>query len=100
MTFAGLWDQWTGSDGKAIRSFAIITTQANDLLSSLEHRMPALLSPDEWALWLGERSATAAELKALLKPYPSERMAIWPVSRRVGNVRNDGPDLFEPVSEA
>lgn len=99
MTFAGLWEQWDSTDGKIIRSFTIITTPANDLLSGLEPRMPALLSPDEWAIWLGERSATAAELKALLKPYPSERMAIWPVSPRVGNVRNDGPDLFEPLRE-
>ena len=44
--------------------------------------------------------ATDDELKAMLRPYPSERMTLWPVDKRVGNVRNDSADLFEPIGEA
>jgi putative SOS response-associated peptidase YedK len=102
MTFAGLWDQWRAGDGGTLNSFAIITTAANDLLAPLHDRMLALLPPDRWAAWLGEHRcgetpATEAELKAMLWPYPGAAMAFWPVDRRVGNVRNDSPELFAPL---
>lgn len=101
MTFAGLWDIWRNPsmpNDAPLKSFAIITTQANDLLESLHDRMPALLSPDRWAAWLGESSTTESELKAMLKPFPGSAMAYWPVDRRVGDARNDSPDLFAPSS--
>jgi putative SOS response-associated peptidase YedK len=99
MTFAGLWDVWRAPDGTALKSFAIVTTAANALLEPLHSRMPVLLAPDSWPAWLGESAATDTALKAMLKPYPGERMAFWPVDRRVGNVRNDSPDLFAPLAE-
>jgi putative SOS response-associated peptidase YedK len=97
MTFAGLWDLWPAPDGNAVKSFAIITTQANDLLRPLHDRMPVVLAADRWAAWLGETEAADGELKAMLKPYPDESMTFWPVDRRIGNVRNDSPDLFAPL---
>jgi putative SOS response-associated peptidase YedK len=97
MTFAGLWDMWRAPDGNPLKSFSIITTQANDLLSPLHGRMPVLLAADRWPAWLGETAATDGELKAMLKPYPGNGMTFWPVDRRVGNVRNDSPDLFTPL---
>jgi putative SOS response-associated peptidase YedK len=102
MTFAGLWDTWSdpaGSNAKLLKSFAIITTPANALLQPLHDRMPALLPPVCWAAWLGETAADQEELRAMLKPYPGRAMAFWPVDRRVGNVRNDSPDLFAPLNE-
>jgi putative SOS response-associated peptidase YedK len=69
------------------------------LLHSLHDRMPALIAPDNWATWLGEIAATDPELKALLRPYPDRAMAFWPVDRKVGNVKNDSPDLFSPLCE-
>ncbi|MFZ0775650.1 MAG: SOS response-associated peptidase [Xanthobacteraceae bacterium] len=100
MTFAGLWDQWRSPDGTTLKSFAIITTKANELLEPLHRRMPVLLPPDGWAAWLGETSVTEATLTAMLRPYPGGSMAFWPVDRRVGNVRNDSPDLFAPIGAA
>ena len=97
MIFAGLWDEWTAPGDGIVKSFAIITTTANELLQPLHARMPVLLTPQDWAPWLGEIAATAPQLKALLKPYPGAGMAFWPVDRRVGNVRNDSPDLFAPL---
>jgi len=97
MTFAGLWDSWNAPGGDAVKSFAIITSTANALLQPLHARMPVLLPPDHWAARLGETAANAAQLKAMLKPYPGAGMAYWPVDRRVGNVRNDSPDLFAPL---
>ena len=97
MTMAGLWDHWLAPDGTTVRSFTIITTQANELLEPLHTRMPVLLPPVRWPEWLGETAVSEAELKAMLRPYPGAGMAFWPVDRRVGNVRNDHPDLFAPV---
>jgi putative SOS response-associated peptidase YedK len=99
MTFAGLWELWRAADGNPIKSFAIITTPANNLLQPLHDRMPALLAADNWAAWLGEIPASDSELKAMLKPYPDEGLAFWPVDRRIGNVRNDSPDLFAPLNQ-
>jgi putative SOS response-associated peptidase YedK len=100
MTFAGLWDSWRAPDGGTIKSFTIITTRANELLVGVHDRMPVLLAQDRWTAWLGETGATIEDLKAMLEPFPSERMATWPVDKRVGNVRNDSPDLFEPLAGA
>jgi len=99
MTFAGLWDLWRALDGATIKSFTIITTRANALAATIHDRMPVILPPDCWPQWLGEIETTPAQLKAMLRPYSSERMTMWPVDRRVGNVRNDSPDLFEPIRE-
>jgi putative SOS response-associated peptidase YedK len=56
--------------------------------------------PDVWPEWLGEEPADPARLKALLCPYPAEEMTCWPVSTRVGNVKNNDPTLIEPVGLA
>jgi putative SOS response-associated peptidase YedK len=99
MTFAGLWDVWHAPDGKPLKSFAIVTAQANELLKPLHDRMPVLLAPDCWAAWLGDIAALEGDLKSMLKPYRGRGMAFWPVDKRVGNPRNDSPDLFAPLNE-
>jgi putative SOS response-associated peptidase YedK len=97
MTFAGLCDSWRAPDGTVVKSFTVITTRPNALVATIHDRMPVILPSDCWPEWLGEVHASDGELKAMLKPYPSERMALWPVDKRIGNVRNDSPDLFEPL---
>jgi putative SOS response-associated peptidase YedK len=97
MTFAGLWDCWRSPAGETIKSFAIITTTANNLLAPLHDRMPVVIPPGGWAQWLGEQPVAAGKLNALLRPYPDNAMAFWPVDRRVGNAKNDSPDLFTPL---
>jgi len=100
MTLAGLWDEWRSPAGETIKSFAIITTTANALLAPLHDRMPVVIPPDGWDDWLGENSMTGSVVKALLRPYPDQTMAFWAVDRRVGNVKNDSPDLFAPLNAA
>jgi putative SOS response-associated peptidase YedK len=97
MALAGLWENWRSPEGEWRRSFTIVTTAANELLAPLHGRMPVILDPPAWPFWLGEMPTEAAGLKALLVPYPSENMTIWPVAKRVGNVRNKDPGLIEPV---
>jgi putative SOS response-associated peptidase YedK len=98
MALAGLWESWRSPAGERLRSFAVITTRPNELCAVLHDRMPVVLGPDNWATWLGEEPADAARLKAMLAPYPSELMACWPVSRRVGSVKNNDPSLIEPIT--
>jgi putative SOS response-associated peptidase YedK len=100
MALAGLWDTWRSSAGERIRSFTIITTPPNQLCAKLHNRMPAVLKPEAWPMWLGEEPAELAPIKALLVPYPSDEMIAWPVSPRVGNVRNNDSSLIEPVAVA
>lgn len=94
---AGLWEEWTSPSAETIASCTVITTDANDLVAPLHNRMPVILAEKDWPLWLGEVPTTAQALKALLVPYPSADMELWPVSKRVGNVRNNDPSLAAPV---
>jgi putative SOS response-associated peptidase YedK len=98
MALAGLWENWHSPAGEWIRSFAIITTTPNELCAKLHNRMPVVLKPDAWPAWLGEEPADVPELKSLLVPYPSDEMIAWPVSARVGNVKNNDDSLIEPIA--
>ena len=77
-----------------------VTTVPNQLCAEIHNRMPVILKPDAWPAWLGEEPADEPELKALLAPYPADDMICWPVSARVGNVRNNDSSLIEPVAAA
>ncbi|HEY1260495.1 MAG TPA: SOS response-associated peptidase [Stellaceae bacterium] len=98
MALAGLWENWRSPAGERVRSFAIVTTAPNELCGQLHNRMPVVLAPEAWSAWLGEEPADEALLKALLARYPSDDMICWPVSARVGNVKNNDPGLVEPIA--
>jgi len=99
MALAGLWETWRARpSGERVRSFAIVTTEPNELCAQLHNRMPVVLAPEAWQAWLGEEPADEAQLKSLLVPYPSGGMVCWPVSQRVGNVKNNDPSLIEPIA--
>jgi putative SOS response-associated peptidase YedK len=67
---AGLWETWRSPEGERIRSFTIATTTPNELCAKLHNRMPVVLKPEAWPMWLGEEPADPAHLKALLAPLP------------------------------
>jgi len=92
---AGLWEGWRGPDGKILRSFAVVTTSANEVMSPIHDRMPVIVSPVDWSVWLGEQEG---DWQSLLRPCPSEWLTCWPVSRRVSNGRENNPGLLEQVS--
>src|SRR5713101_4514702 len=96
--YGGLWETWRSPAGERIRSFTIVTTTPNELSAELHNRMPVVLKPDAWPQWLGEQPVDVPQLKALLAPYPSDEMICWPVSARVGNVKNNDPSLIEPIN--
>ena len=96
VVFAGIWEKWVSPEGEQFLSFATITTVANQQLSVIQDRMPVILEEKDWSVWLRE---TDGDVKALLNPAGEDVLKFWPVDRKVGNVRNDGPNLLEPVVE-
>ncbi len=93
--FAGIWERWLPKEGQALESFSILTTGANQVLRPVHNRMPVILEPKDYSRWM-EPSAPERLPLDLLLPFPAERMVAWPVSRRVGNPRNNDPELLEP----
>ncbi len=89
MAFAGIWEGWRDEGGEVVRTFAIVTTDANATMRAVHDRMPVVLAPDDWAEWLeGEDSAP------LLRPAPDDLLRFWPVSKAVNSPRNNGPELL------
>lgn len=96
--FAGLWELWHSGDGSEVKSCTIITTDPNPLIKTIHNRMPAILSPNDYQTWLSTGEKEAAELSALLGPYPAEEMIAYPVSRAVNSPANDGPECILPLA--
>ena len=93
---AGLWEVWTSPDGEKRHTCTIITTQPNELVSPIHNRMPAILPKQNEADWLDE-NAPQPVLMEMLKPYASELMQAYAVSRRVNTPAYDDPTLIQPV---
>jgi putative SOS response-associated peptidase YedK len=94
--FAGLWETW--KDGEEIRSCTIITTEANDLMKEIHHRMPVILPPEDYDMWLDPDFEEKEALTSLLKPYRADAMEAYPVSRRVNKPSNNEPSVVEPAA--
>lgn len=94
--FAGLWERWRPPEGPPLETFTIITTDPNEVTEPLHDRMPVILEPRDYDRWL-EPGDPERPPTDLLRPYPAEKIEAWPVSERVGNVRNDDPELLGRV---
>lgn len=92
---AGIWEIWAGADGSEIESCAIITTAANDRLSAVHHRMPALIAPQQAADWLHVAETQAESLLPLLGDGLQSEMTATPISKRVNKVSEDDVALWE-----
>lgn len=93
--FAGLWERWSAADGAVLDTCAILTTQANERLAALHHRMPVILPESAYADWLNPRESRPKALGALLQPYPPEGFAYYPVGDRVNRPENDDAACLE-----
>jgi putative SOS response-associated peptidase YedK len=91
--FAGLWEHWQPKEGQPLETFTILTTDPNALMETIHTRMPVILEPKDYSRWLVP-SDPARPPVDLLRPYPAEEMRAWPVSDRVGNVRNNDAGLL------
>jgi putative SOS response-associated peptidase YedK len=91
-----LWEIW--KNGEEIRSCTIITTEANDLMNEIHHRMPVILHPEDYGMWLDPDFDEKELLTSLLQPYPSDEMEAYTVSTRVNKPSNNEPSVVEPAA--
>jgi putative SOS response-associated peptidase YedK len=97
LALAGLWSIWADPEAaQRLYTCSIITTVPNAAIEPIHNRMPVILDPADWDLWLGERTAPD-ELRPLLRPFSDEELAVYRVGMAVNNVRTDGPELLDPV---
>jgi len=94
---AGLWERWQSKEAtnpETLETFTILTTDPNELMEPVHNRMPVILEPRDYDRWLDPSDPTRPPID-LLRPFPAGEMQAWPVSDRVGNVRNNDPQLLE-----
>jgi putative SOS response-associated peptidase YedK len=94
---AGIWENWKDpASGDWIRTFAIITIDANELVAEIHDRMPVIIPPSDYARWLSDEP----DPRDLMRPFPAGLMRMWPISTRVNKPENDDPSIVEPVELA
>ncbi|MCP4417290.1 MAG: SOS response-associated peptidase [Chloroflexi bacterium] len=93
---AGLWEVWRDSEGSALQTCTILTTRPNELMAPIHKRMPVIVEPEDFDLWLHPEPNPEQGLH-LLRPYPALKMTAYPVSTIVNNPRNDVPDCIQPI---
>ncbi len=97
--FAGLWERWEGPDSDLIESCTLLTTEPNDLLRLVHNRMPVILHPDDYALWLDPTVQKPELLQPLLRPFPPQEMEAYAVSRFVNSPDNDTATCIERLPD-
>jgi putative SOS response-associated peptidase YedK len=98
--FAGLWDRWKDPSGDWIKTCSILTTSPNAVTSAVHDRMPVILDPDGYDLWLDPGMKDAAAVSEMLKPFEALLMRCYPVSTRINHVVNDDEECSRPVELA
>jgi putative SOS response-associated peptidase YedK len=100
LAFAGLWETWTGPNGEEIDTAAIVTTNANRSLAAIHPRMPVIVPPEAFDLWLDCAKVDATIAAALLVPARDDLLEAYEISPAVNRVANDDASLTEPVAAA
>ncbi len=98
MAFAGIWDVWNESDGKAVETFSILTTSANSLVMPIHDRMPVMFQPSDFDLWLDRSMNDPEKLCPLYQPCSSEILQSWQVSSVVNSPAHETEDCLLPVN--
>jgi putative SOS response-associated peptidase YedK len=97
MCLAGVWESWKSPDGSELETFAILTTSANKLVEPIHDRMPVILCPDTFNLWLSHNMHDPEQLQPLYQPFPAEEMHAFKVPDLVNNPRFDSPACIAQV---
>ncbi|MCU0527686.1 MAG: SOS response-associated peptidase [Elainella sp. Prado103] len=96
--FAGLWEHWQSPSGDELQTCTILTTEANEQMQPIHDRMPAILHPRDYAVWLDPAMQTSDQLLKLLHPYEASELTCYPVSPQVNSPRNDSPACIAPLN--
>ncbi len=100
MGFAGLMETWSDASGGEIDTACIITTSANRLMRGIHDRMPAILSPESFSIWLDNDGVAAADATALLRPAPEPDLELIPIGAAVNRAANDEAAVQAPIGDA
>jgi putative SOS response-associated peptidase YedK len=95
---AGLWDQWKSPDGQIIESCTILTTTPNSLVADMHDRMPVIVTPDKYEVWVDPDVTDFDAIRDILKPYDGDQMRRYPVSTKLNNSQNEGAECAAPVT--
>ena len=95
--FAGLYDEWKDAEGYLLKTFTIITTNANSLITKIHSRMPVILNEKDENIWLDKNISDIPKLLSLLQPYDSSEMKMFPISKDVNNPDNDNENIIKPL---
>jgi putative SOS response-associated peptidase YedK len=96
--FAGLWEGWKDANGTCVKTCTILTTTPNAVTSAIHDRMPVILDPADYDVWLDPGMKDSAGVSELLKPFDANAMRCYPVSNRVNNVQADDAECARPVT--
>lgn len=96
--FAGLWDEWTSPDGEIIESCTVLTTGPNSLVADLHDRMPVIVPPDKYELWLDPDVRDFEAIRDILNPYDAILMRRYPVSRKLNNSQNEDAESASRIT--
>lgn len=94
---SGLWESWKQHDGSTLHSCAILTTEANDAIRPIHHRMVAMIDPEDYSLWLAPRELKQQEWLPLMAGCPSDKLRFYEVSTQVNRPINDNPSVIVPA---
>jgi putative SOS response-associated peptidase YedK len=94
---AGVYDRWKDHEGKTVTSCTIVTTEANEFMKPLHHRMPVIIAPKDYTLWLDPAAKDSAKLAALLKPWDAKNMEAYEVRAMVNSPVNNTSNCIEPI---
>ncbi|HSP49628.1 MAG TPA: SOS response-associated peptidase [Pseudolabrys sp.] len=97
LAFAGLWESWTGPNGEELETGAIVTTRANRTLGPIHERMPVIVPPEAFDLWLDGATVDATTAASLIAPAPDNLLEAYEISTAVNRTANDNPKMLEPV---
>ena len=97
MSLAGIWAHWASPVGQEIETFSILTTASNSLIQPLHDRMPVILQPADYSLWLSKNVHDPHELERLYQPFPADKMTAYKVPNLVNNPRFDSPACIAKV---
>ncbi len=95
--FAGLWDTWKNANGETIESCTILTTASNEMVGNIHDRMPVIVPPEKYHLWLNPEVEDFEAVKDILKPYDASLMRQYPVSPKLNNANNEDTECAAPI---
>ncbi|MCB1788461.1 MAG: SOS response-associated peptidase [Gammaproteobacteria bacterium] len=99
LAFAGLWEHWQDDGGSELESCTILVRAADRQVGTIHDRMPVIIAPQAFGLWLDSKSQKPQPIETLLAAQQPPELDIYPVGRAVNNPRNDAPALLDPIPE-